>query len=447
MISVSFLFLFILSNETLSADQDITVDITLLDQPAQFHEGKPKIVAGFWHLITFNGLSGTNSALTLTAYMGTTIPVEKTVNNFYQWEYTPLVTTPWQRKTTYGNLTIDPSRSEVGSHAITFCVGIPDNLPNEIFYNEEWTIELSSNDVTLYKDSFYLEKPTRGFAKSRGDRLSFFVDPFTEMQAMASDYLTLRNTGNVPLNITIDFKTLNNRLIYTETSDQIPANNQQNYKLELVTQSWKPQRISQRGEAKASVSEHYLLDDDVSGTTISLQAALVIDVPTINIFVGHRNYELTTLDESTGFSFQHQRSVSMGEGETRTIYAYLSGDGTASVSIQVDTNVSLIQMTRNDRPIQSPFTIISTNTEEQVIGVQIKAISENRNGLITYTIETDRGTNTFTTRINVGPPATKEQPSAFGAMSPVTIIVLLAMILVAGFMLYAHLAHGRSHQR
>jgi hypothetical protein len=369
------------------------------------------------------------------------------VTNFYQWEYTPLVTTPWQRTTTYGNQTINPSRSEIESNSVTFCVGIPDYLPGTAFYNEEWTIELSTEDITLFNDSFYLEKPTRGFAKSRGDRLSFSVDPFTEMIANPSDYLTLKNTGNVPLNVTIDFKTLNNLLNYIESNTQIPAKSQQNYKLELNAQSWKPQRISQRGDAKALVSDHYLLDEDTSGTTISLQTALVIDVPTINIFVGHNNFELTTLDESTGFSFQHQRSISMNEGETRTVNAYLSGEGTASVSIHVDTNVSLIQLTRNDLPAQSPFTIISTDNEEQVIGVQIKALSENRNGLITYTLETDSGITSFTTRINVGPPAITQQPSPFGATSTVTIIVLLALISAASIMLYNHLSYGRRQRR
>ncbi len=447
MISISFLFLFSLSTISLSADENITVDISILDQPAQFHDGKPKIVAGLWHLLTFEGISETNTVLTLTVYKDTSIPAEKNATNYYQWEYTPLVTTPWQRTTTYGNQTINPSRSEIGPNFVTFCIGIPDYLPGTAFYNEGWTIELSSEDITLFNDSFYLEKPTRGFAKSRGDRLSFSVDPFTQMQASASDYLTLKNTGNVPLNVTIDFKTLNNLLNYIESNTQIPAKGQQNYKLELNAESWKPQRISQRGDAKALVSNHYLLDEDTSGTTISLQTALVIDVPTINIFVGHNNFELTTLDESTGFSFQHQRSISMNEGETRTINAYLSGEGTASVSIQVDNNVSLIQLTRNDLPAQSPFTIISTDNEEQVIGVQIKALSENRNGLITYTLETESGTTSFTTRINVGPPATSEQPSPFGATSTVTIIVLLALISAASIMLYNHLSYGRRQRR
>ncbi|MDG6217911.1 MAG: hypothetical protein QCI00_00530 [Candidatus Thermoplasmatota archaeon] len=447
MISISFLILFLFSTISLSADENITVDIVILDQPAQFRNNRPKIVAGLWHILTFEGISEKNTALTLSAYKGTSIPSEKNATNFYQWEYTPLVTTPWQQTTPYGNQTINPSRSEIGTRSVTFCVGIPDRLPGTPFYNEEWTVELSTIDRTLFKDSIYLEKPTRGFAKSRGDRLSFSVDPFTEMIANPSDYLTLKNTGNVPLNITIDFKTLNNLLSYTESSNQISANDEQNYRLELNAQSWKPQRISQRGDAKALVSNHYLLDEDTSGTTISLQTALVIDVPTINIFVGHRNYELTTLDEFSGFSFQHQRTFSMNEGETRTIHAYLSGEGTATVSIQVDNNVSLIQLTRNNLPAQSPLTIISTNNEEQVIGVQIKALSENRNGLITYTLETGLGTRSFTTRINVGPPAITQQPTSFGATSTVTIVVLLALISAASIMLYNHLSYGRRQRR
>ncbi|MBS3778658.1 MAG: hypothetical protein KGY50_05160, partial [Candidatus Thermoplasmatota archaeon] len=189
------------------------------------------------------------------------------------------------------------------------------------------------------------------------------------------------------------------------------------------------------------------IDEKVSGTAISLQPALVIDVPTINIFVGHSNYELTTLDSSTGFSFQYKKSISMNEGETKTVQAYLSGEGTATVSIETNDNISVLQINRNGQPSTPPFTVISTNAEEQVIGIKLKALSENRNGKITYTIETDDGINTFNTQIKVGPPPTTEQPASIGATSPVTIIVLLALIIAAGYMLYNHLVHGRSERR
>lgn len=320
-------------------------------------------------------------------------------------------------------------------------------MPNKIFYNEQWTIELSTSEEIVYQDTFYLEKPTRGFAKSHGDRLSFYVDPFTEMTAKPSDYLILKNTGNVPLNVSIDFKAMDALLTYVEESNHISAFDQQNFKLKLNSQSWKPQRILQKGSASAVVSEYYLLDQDVSGTAVSLQTALVIDVPTINVFVGHKNFELTTLDSSTGFSFQYQRSLSMAEGEIKTINSYLSGEGTAKIAIETNNNLSVLKLNRNNQPASSPFTIISTNTEEQIISLKVKALSENRNGIITYTIETDDTVKTFTTRVNVGPPLATEQPTAIGDTSLVTILVLLALILAAGYMLYNHLVHGRSERR
>lgn len=384
-----------------------------------------------------------SAALTLTVYKGTTVPTTQNTTNYYQWEYTPLVIDGWQKTTTYGNLTIKPEFCTADGNSATFCVGIPDYLPNEIFYHEEWTIELTNGDSTLFNDIFYLEKPTRGFAKSHGDKLSFSIDPFTEMKAPASDYIILKNTGNVPLNITIDFKALDELLTYTESNDLIPPYSQQNYKLELSAPSWKPQRIQQPGSAEAEVSEYYLLGEEVSGTAISLQTALIIDVPTITIFVGHSSYELVTLDDSTGFSFQYQKSISMNEGETRMLSSYISGDGTATLSIQANNNISVLQTSLNDEVAHSPLTIISTNNNEQRISVQIKALSENRDGQITYTLKTDSGTKTFTTNIDVGPPAKTNQPASIGSTSSVTIIVLLVLITVGGYMLYNHLVLGR----
>lgn len=426
------------------AEEDISVDIRILDQPPQFNNNKPKIVAGLWHRIHFSGLKDTNTVLTLTVYQGSSIPSQKNSSNYYQWKFTPLTVEPWQINTTYGEHTINTSYCDIESDTITFCIGIPDYFPDIIFHNEEWTLELAGLEEILFKDTFYLEKPTRGFAKSRGDFISFSVDPFTVMRTTASDYITLKNTGNVPLNISIDYKALDDLLTYIESSDQIPAYSSQNYKLSLDSLSWKPQRIQQTGIVVATVFNQYLLDESVSGTAISLQTALIIDVPNINIFVGHNSYELTTLDDSTGFSFQHQKRVSMYEEEIRTLNSYFSGNGTATVSIQTNNNLSLIQINRNNQQIQSPFTIISTDEEEQIIGVQIKALSENRNGLITYTIETEKGTNTFTTYIVVGPPETNEGPAIIGATSPVTIVVLLALILAASYILYNHLFHNRS---
>jgi len=383
----------------------------------------------------------------LTAYKNNVEPDKKNITNYYQWTYIPSSNPSWQTTMNYQNGSINPSLCEKQSDIITYCIGIFDYLPGNDFYNEEWTLTLATPHEILYSDTFYLENPTQGFAKSHGDRLSFFVDPFTKMQTKASDYLILKNTGNVPLNITIDYKTLDNLLIYTEESHQIPADSQQNYKLELESLSWKPQRISQTGVAKAVVSDYYILDEEVSGTAISLEPALVLNIPTINIFVGHSNYELTTLDSSTGFTFQYQKSISMNEGETKTIKAYLSGEGTATVSIQGNNNISVLQINRNGQPTQPPFTVISTNAEEQMIGIKLKALSENRHGLISYSIETEDGTKTFNTHITVGPPSFSNQPTAFGATSPITLFVLMALIIAAGYMLYNHLVHGRSERR
>lgn len=449
--NITILLLFILSSTFICfpayADESVSLNIHIIGQPEQFENDKPKVVAGLWHEMTFEGISSHKNELILTVYQGDVEPEEKTVKNFYEWTYVSSVTESWEKTTTYGNKTINPSRCLLTSDEVRFCIGIPDYLNDGIFHREEWTIELSSLDTTLFKDSFYLEKPTRGFAKSHGDYISFSVDPFTIMNIDAKSYFTLKNTGNVPLNITIDYNALDDHLIYTESSKQISAFEKQNYKVAINSLSWRPQRIQQYGTATATVSNYYLLDQDVSGTAISLQTALVIDSPKINIFVGHNSYELTTLDESTGLSFQHQRMVSMQEGETKTINSYLSGEGTATISIEVEGNLSLIQIKKNDEPIQSSFTVISTNAEEQTIGVQLKALSENQDGIISYIVETEKGTKTFATQIDVGPPKETEKPASIGATSPVTIVVLLALILAAGYMLYNHLVHGRSQRR
>jgi len=435
-------------NTPLHANEDVTVDISIIGQYPQFDNERPIIVAGVWHTISFNEVTEFTNEATLTMYQGVSIPTDKDNTNYYQWEYNPANDNPWQPINSYAEGTIKNSHCQKFSDGITFCIGIPDHLPDVISYSEQWMLELTISKNTVFKESFSLEKPTKGFAKSHGDYISFSVDPFSQMKSSASDYVTLKNTGNVPLNISINYKQLDNLLTYSDSSSQIPAHSKQNYKLVLNSLSWKPQQIQQRGTATASVSSYYLLDQDVSGTAISLQTALVLDVPTINIFVGHNNFEITTLDPVTGFSFQHQRMISMHEGETRILNAYLSGDGSATVSVNTNDNITLLQITKNGEQTEFPITVISSNAEEQVISLKIKALSENKDGIISYSVETEDGTKTFTTRINVGPPAVTEEPSPIvGVTSPVTLVVLLALILAAGYMLYNHLVYGRGERR
>lgn len=431
----------------IQADNEVTMDISIIGQPAQFDKQKPILVAGLWHTVSFDGLTEDTGTVILTMYQGSSVPTTRDNTNYYQWQYKKTDTDQWQTLNTYAEGTIKTEECKQTDNSITFCIGIPDYLPDIISYSEDWTVELTISGNTIYEESFSLEKPTRGFAKSRGDYLSFSVDPFSQMQASASDYITLKNTGNVPLDISINYKQLDNLLTYSDSSFQIPAHSKQNYKLVLHSLSWRPQQIQQKGTATASVSSTYLLDQEVSGTAVELQTALVLDVPTINIFVGHNNFELTTLDPVTGFSFQHQRRISMHEGETRTVNAYLSGDGSATVSIETNTNITLLQITKNGEQTEFPITVESSNAEEQTISLKIKALSENKDGIIVYTVKTDEGTKTFTTQIDIGPPALTEEPSQIGVTSPVTLIVLLALILAAGYMLYNHLVYGRGERR
>ena len=430
------------------AGEDITIDIHIINQPTQYRDNTLVMIAGLWHTVTISEVN-VDDSIVLTIYQGTTPPEEKNEMNYYQWEYASMTAIPWYVTTGYGDYTIDPLLCQKSSDTITFCIGIPDFLPNEIFYYEEWTIEISDSTTPLYNEMIYLENPTRGFAKSHGDHISFTVDPFAEMDSKASDYLILKNTGNVPLEITLDYNALDTFLTYTESSNEISANDKQIYRLLLRSDSWKPQQIQQPGSARALVSEQYLLDDGAGGTAISLQTAFVIDIPTINVFVGHNSCELTMLDPETGFSFQYQRRLTMKEGETKDIFAYVSGEGTATLSIEGNENISILELTRNGQPIQSPFTILSNDQEEQVIGLKIKALSENNNGQISYKIETEAGTKTFTTYITVNSPTVSNRPSQpVGIVSsPLTLVVLIALIAAAAFMLYNHLVYGRGERR
>src|SRR6056297_2841414 len=151
-------------NTPLHANGDVTVDISIIGQYPQFDNQRPIIVAGVWHTISFNEVTDFTNEATLTMYQGSSIPTDKDNTNYYQWEYNPANDNPWQPINSYAEGTIKNSHCQKFSDGITFCMGIPDHLPDVISYSEQWMLELTISKNTVFKESFSLEKPTKGFA-------------------------------------------------------------------------------------------------------------------------------------------------------------------------------------------------------------------------------------------------------------------------------------------
>ncbi len=426
------------------AKEDVSISINIIDQESIIDTGKYVLVADIWNDIFISFNAQNHHSISLIIFKGENEPTSQNITNYFSWTYNEINPTQWQSDTIYGLDFLQSESCLINDNFIQFRVGIKDTLPDEIFHQQTWTLKIKAEDTVIHSEEIIVEKPTRGFAKSHGDHITFQVNPFTPMQSKASDYIILKNTGNVPLEISLSYNALDEYLDYIDYATIISPHSSQTYSNVLSAPSWQPQRIEQTGLATAKPPSSIIIEGEAVGSSISLKTALVIDPPPIHIFVGHSTHILETLNENAGFSFQYLKSITMKEGGEKTINAYVSGEGNATISISVNKNLNLKSIRLNDNEINSPFIITSSADKEQVISFDIQSISENNGGVVYYSIETEGKTQTFSTNVQVIMPIIEYDDTTIQGTSIITVFVLIALILVGSYMLYNHLTCRRN---
>jgi hypothetical protein len=369
-----------------------------------------------------------------------------------EWEYKQNNPIHWISSIDYNSYDyIDSDKCEKSKNIYNFYVGISDTFPNTPFFNEDWKIEVYENDNKIHSENIFVEKPTKGIAKSHGDVIYFYIDPFTEMTTQGSDYFTLKNTGNVPMNIKVTYHNLEYLIEFTSFTDRIYPSDSANYHISLNSNSWQPQIITDYGEGIGQIPEDMILDD--TDAFVSLKSALAVNAPDIRLFVGHSRHELVENLFDIGLSFQYQKNVNMDEGETKDISAYISGDGHLRLSIWTDDteNIRILKIFKNNEELNSPFDIHSTSTSEQKITVRVEAIREKKSGDINYKLEAlDGRSHTYKTHVEINPLSGPindltgiKSDSGLGSNTLVTMIVVISIFLVLGYMIISQLRSKR----
>jgi hypothetical protein len=428
-----------------SEEQSVDVSLALIKNQPRYHNGLPIMVAGLWHMvnISFENIFE-DDTFRLRLYFDDDLPIQRNKSNYYEWSYDTVNGFDWDHQYPYISSYIDEDACYTSESAIGFCVGIKDSLPNEVFYRENWTIEIYLDQNQVYSEMFILEKPTKGFAKTHGDRIDFRVDPFKEIEIQASDYIILKNTGNVPLAIDIDYTEMNEYITFESFDEQLLPQEKGTYEIVLTSESWQPQFISQSGLATASVPLSYLIIEEANtSSSIYLQSSLVLDVPTMQVFVGHSMYQLDMFGD-TSLSYQYKKSISMQEGEINQLHVYISGNGSASLSISSrNENITILDVRLNDKEMTSPVSIISTETSEQIVSITVKAVSENHHGYIDYILENAEELEMFSTNILVGPPESNPADSDLTRSSNMAVLVVCAFMFAGVYIVYSFIKHKK----
>ena len=432
------LFPFFLS---VCAEDNATVNIHMLGEGARTRFGNPVVVAGIWHFINITLDDQVSTELNLIFYQGDSIPAIglRDETNYYEWKYnanTPM----WTDENEYGGYTyINDTNCQVSDSIYSFCVGVKDTFPAIANYHENWTLEIYKDGEQLHSENVVLEKPIVGIAKSHADTIRFQVDPFTEMPDDGDDHFTIENTGNVPLDVTIDYGAYNDLFEVTNSGKKLSPYATFKHNVTLHSESWKPGKLIISGINRVTGS--------ISGSLIITTAAITFDVTQIinaadlEVSIGHSDYEIEILS-GTNIVFQYEKTLEMDEGQVRDITVYVSGDGLVTLDIFGDgENVEILKVSSEDQT-GTPLTITSTNTSEYAVTVKIEALRENKVGVVYYNLEVDGEIHSYNTQITIGPPSSKQETSG-GGIPTTTIIVALVIVLVIGYMIYSQIRYRR----
>ena len=424
---------------SISADDTVSMEIHIIGEKTQTRFGETVIVAGIWHHINLTLENQNFQKLSLKFFNGNSIPTEgkRDATNYYEWKYDENIEALWKDEMEYeGRSYLNIENCRKNKDIYSFCIGIKDTFPEITYYHENWTLEVYKEEDKLFSKSVVVEKPTVGLAKSHADLIKFNVVPFTNAVVVGDDSFKIENTGNIPLNISINYEADDDIIEVAGSNMILSPYSISSHNVTLHSKSWKPGIIEIEGSISGKIPGPYI----ITTANFTLTSAPGMGSANLKIFVGQSNYEIYEMSED--IVFQYEKNLEMSEGEIIDIAVYISGKGVATLDIRSDEkNITILKISSENQE-GTPQTVISSNSSEYLITVKIEAIRENKIGYLYYELETGEENQTFITQINVGPPSSGEKASP-NTVPIMTIIVIVCIFLVIGYMVSTYMKHRR----
>jgi hypothetical protein len=421
------------------ADNDDIVNINMVGESSRTRFNDPVIVAGVWHLINVTIDEHQFQELILKFYKDTSIPspVNRNESNYYEWRYNANKQ-GWTDEYQYGGYSyINTSNCEKNDNIYSFYIGVKDTLPEITRYCENWTLDIFIDSNKIHSNNIVLEKPMIGLARSHADKIRFSIEPFEEMFKKGDDYFIIENVGNIPLYISVEYGSYNNLIEISNSSKTLSPFSTFRQYIALQSGNWKPGLLTISGSVSGIIPNSLIITTAV----ITLETSFDINAANLDISIGHANYTIQEIKKSN-IVFQYEKNLKMKEGQIKEIIVYISGDGLVTFDIWSDNeNLSILEITSKDKQ-GAPLIISSKNTSEYAVKIKVEALRENKIGTIYYELKIDETTENYFTKINIGPPASQNTFVQFN-LSTTTIIVVLLIFLVIGYIIYSQLKHRR----
>jgi len=422
-----------------SADDEVTINIHMIEETTRTRFDNPVIVAGILHFINVTVETQDFQELIIKFYEGSSIPDEedRDETNYYEWKY-DTNSQQWIDVKQYDGYTyINNSRCVKTNNIYSFCIGVNPNSISENLEYENWTLEVFKDENSIYSGTVVAEEPKIGIAKTHGDVILFYVDPFTNMTASGHDYFSVKNVGNIPIFINVDYESYDE--ILTVAGDtKITPDNISTYYITLSAESWKPSIIPVSGTISGKIPDHYIL----TTAPFTLPTSPGLNAPKLTINVGHGNYVVQPISD-TYIVFQYREDLEMSEGEVKDIPVYISGEGVVTFDVRSNENLDILKVFDNqDAEVNTPLEITSTNTSEYNVTVRVKALRENTTGFLYYNLTIGEETETFITQISIGPPVSPaEETITLDIQIIIAILVIICLVIV--YVVYTQMKYRR----
>ena len=442
-ISIILILVFSPSVLVVDANENVVVKIIIPGEQPVTRFDSPVVVAGIWHQFDITFENSNYFIANIKLYKGNVMPVsQRDDTNFYEFSYNDNTKTWTDLKKYDGYSYINEDECDKNGNSIVFCIGIKDTFPDDIFYYENWTLEIYKDSSKIFTNNIVIEKPKPGLSRTHDDTINFYLTPFKSEvisknpENLNDEYFIIENVGNIPLIIYLDYGAYNSSVVPPVSSRRLSPKNTINYYLTVHGQSWKPGILRIPGTVIGSVPSDLIITTSAYILAPSIETTAAI----LKINVGHSDYIIGEIPDSS-IVFQYQDKIEMNEGQTKDLVVYVSGEGYVKLDIQADgTNIKILKITSKDQT-GSPLLINSKNTSEYAVTLRIHALRENKVGVITYDLEVDGKINTYSTKVSIGPPIGGKVEELNIPVS--TIFVVICIIIVIIYMALAQIRHKR----
>jgi hypothetical protein len=388
--------------------------------------GNPVWIRGIWHFVNIT-LDSEVDKVTIIFYHGNTSLDSEYRNetNYYEWEYE---NGNW-RDVQHNNSYITSDYCEQNAELYSFYMGL-----DQYTQVGNWTMELSADDQPLQVEQIYVDKAVNSLGL-KTTPVNIRAEPFTEDYYVSEEKFTVENDGNVPLKISVNYSSYDDIFSTLDFNEFLKPGETARFSIQLHSKStWEPGTITiTDGSASVKGDVLYIIPPK---KFISLIESNSIGL-SINIHVGHSDYELEFLPGN--IVFQYEQTLDIYFDEVKDIYTYLSGNGNATVRITGE-NLKILNIFSGGTEVGYNFTVNSINTSEHPIIVRVKGMRANSTAYLRYDLEIDGEHQVFTTTINVGPskPIDVVDTTLFIGLG-----LLLCITFIIVYIIYIQIKHRK----